>query len=60
MLSGGRFIPVGIKEVDVQLCVLLTWVPDGCMSSASRPSNFTPVERAHGTHLTAGGWDSRY
>lgn len=48
------------KEAEVELCVLLTWAPVGDMSSASRPGHFTPVERAHGTHLTAGGWDSRY
>lgn len=55
-----RFIPVGTKKVEVQLCVLLTWAPGGGMSSASRPGHFTPVERTHGTHLTAGAWDSRY
>lgn len=56
----GGVIPVGTKKVEVQLCVLLTWAPDGGMSSASRTGHFTPVERANGTHLTVGGWDSRY
>lgn len=56
---GGGVIPVGAKKVEAELCVLLTWAPDEGMSSASRPGHFTPVERAHGTHLKAGGWDSR-
>jgi len=53
-------MPVGAKKMEVELCVLLTWAPDGDMLSASRPGHSTPLERAHGTHLTAGGWDSRF
>lgn len=51
---------MGAKKVEVELCVLLTWAPDGDMLSASRPGHFTLAERAHDTHLTADRWGIRY